>query len=336
MNQRSIHTPIAASICMLVLILDSPTTLSGAKSGIELCLQSVIPSLFPFFVLSILITSSISSFPLPFLRPLATFTGIPYGSEPILLTGLLGGYPVGAQSVRIAHKAGVLTDEEAARMVVFCNNAGPAFIFGITASIFPSSGFAWLLWIIQLLSALLTGLLLPGKTDRNVILPPSAQPSLTQALTSALRIMATVCGWVVLFRVLLAFLQRWFFWMFPAWAQTLLTGLLELANGCLSLVTLEHIGLRFLMCAGFLSFGGLCVWLQTLSVAGPIHMRLYLPKKLLQSAIAIMLALFSQNLMPTDHRLEVPSAFYLLLVAIFVLFLCFRQKSSSIPAKAGV
>ena len=336
MKTRSIHVPIAASICMLVLILDSPTALSGAKNGIEMCLQSVIPSLFPFFILSILLTSGMTGRNIPFLRPVARLTGIPLGSESILLTGLLGGYPVGAQAVSSAYSIGMLTDKEASRMMVFCNNAGPAFIFGMTAALLPSSHFAWLLWPIQMLSALFTALLLPGRTSRRITLTPSAQSTLTQALSASIRIMASVCGWVVLFRIVLSFLQHWLFWLFPSWGQVLLTGLLELANGCFALSTIDHTGFRFLLCAGMLSFGGLCVWLQTLSVANRVSMRLYLPGKLLQSAVAVTLALICQKWMPVGAQLEIKTAIFALILVIFALFLCLRQKSSSIPAKAGV
>lgn len=336
MNHRSMHTPIAASIAMLMLILDSQTALAGAKSGMDMCLQSVIPSLFPFFVLSILLTSGLTGRNLPFLRPLATLTGIPFGSESILLTGLLGGYPVGAQAVSSAHSRGAITESEAKRMMVFCNNAGPAFIFGMTASLLPSLRYAWLLWLIQILSALLTGLLLPGKISRRVTLPTAKQPTVTQAITAALRIMATVCGWVILFRTVLAFGQHWLFWLFPAWVQALLTGLLELANGCFSLIIVKNIGLRFLLCAGMLSFGGLCVWLQTLSIAGHVPMRLYLPGKLIQSAIAVSLALLCQKWMPVGSRLEISIPLLVLPAVIIALFFLLGQKSSSIPAKAGV
>lgn len=336
MNHRSIHVPIAASIAMLVLILDSPTALSAMQSGIEVCLQSVIPSLFPFFVLSILLTSGLTGRQLPFLRPLAKITGIPAGSESILLTGLLGGYPVGAQSVSTAHAMGALTDREAERMTIFCNNPGPAFLFGITAALMPDGRFAWLLWLIQIPSALMTGLVLPGKSSRKVTLPPSAQPTLTQALTASIRIMASVCGWVVLFRIVVAFLQRWIFWLFPMPVQALLTGLLELTNGCFALKSVENTGLRFLLCAGMLSFGGLCVWLQTLSVSGGICLHHYLPGKLLQATIAIAFALMCQKWMPSGSRLESAAPLFMLLLLIIALFLLFRQKSSSISAKAGV
>lgn len=336
MNHRSIHTPIVASIAMLTLILDSQTALAGAKSGMDMCLRSVIPSLFPFFVLSILLTSGLTGRNLPILRPLATLTGIPIGSESILLTGLLGGYPVGAQAVSSAYSRGAISENEAQRMMVFCNNAGPAFIFGMTASLLPSPGHAWLLWLIQIFSALLTGLLLPGRVSRRINQPTVKQPTVTQALTAALRIMATVCGWVVLFRTVLAFGQHWLFWLLPAWLQALLTGLLELANGCFSLIIVDNIGLRFLLCAGMLSFGGLCVWLQTVSVSGHVPMRFYIPGKLLQSAIAVTLALLCQIWMPVGSRLEISIPILVLPAAIIALFFLLRQKSSSIPAKAGV
>ena len=336
MKQRPIHVPIAASIALVILILDSPTAISGARIGIEICLQSVIPSLLPFFVLSILLTSGLTGRNLPLLRPLSRFTGIPEGSESILLTGLLGGYPVGAQSVSAVHAKKMLTDAEAGRMMVFCNNAGPAFIFGITTALLPSPGYTWLLWFILIFSALLTALILPGRTNRRIALPPSNPPTIPQALTASLKIMASVCGWVVVFRILLAFLQRWVFWLLPPWLQALLTGLLELANGCFALMNVNNIGLRFLLCAGMLSFGGICVWLQTLSVAGKVNMRQYLPGKLCQSVIAVTLSLLCQKWIPVGSRLEVPLPVLALFAAIFVLFVSIRQKSSSIPAKAGV
>ena len=49
--------------------------------------------------------------------------------------------------------------------------------------------------------------------------------------------MATVCGWVELFRVLLAFLKRWIFWILPAAVHVAVTGILELSNGCCELLS---------------------------------------------------------------------------------------------------
>ena len=68
---------------MLALILDGRTAIDGARQGIELCLRTVIPSLFPFFVLSILLTSSLLGSSLIVLRPLGRLFGMPEGAEPL-------------------------------------------------------------------------------------------------------------------------------------------------------------------------------------------------------------------------------------------------------------
>ena len=98
---------------MLALILDGRTAIDGARQGIELCLRTVIPSLFPFFVLSILLTSSLLGSPLAVLRPLGRLFGMPDGAESLLIPAFLGGYPVGAQNVAAAFRSGQLTKPEA-------------------------------------------------------------------------------------------------------------------------------------------------------------------------------------------------------------------------------
>ena len=90
------HTPMAVAIAsalgMLVLILDAKTALSGAAAGVELCIRTVIPSLFPFFFLSVMLTATLVGRALPPLRWLGRLLRLPEGAECIYITGLLGGY----------------------------------------------------------------------------------------------------------------------------------------------------------------------------------------------------------------------------------------------------
>ena len=102
--------------------------------------------------------------------------------------------------------------------------------------------------------------------------------------------MATVCGWVVLFRVLLAFLKRWFFWILPAAVQVAVTGILELSNGCCELLAVTDVSDRFCICSGILAFGGLCVTMQTVSVTAGLSLKPYFWGKLLQTLFSLALA----------------------------------------------
>ncbi len=282
---------LVAALGMLVLILDGQTALAGAQQGIDLCLKTVIPSLFPFFLLSTLLTSAFSGRSIPLLRPLGNLCGIPEGTEAILLTGFLGGYPVGAQCIASAYSSGSLSKSNASRMLAFCNNAGPAFLFGMAASAFPGKWYPVLLWAIHIASAVCTAVILPTPPDREAMVPKQAAPlSFPMALQTAIRTMGTVCGWVVLFRVLIAFAGRWFLWIFPLEVRVLLTGLLELSNGCWELLSIDSLHTRFLICSAILAFGGLCVTMQTVSVAGMLSFSLYVRGKLMQVFFSLLLS----------------------------------------------
>ena len=93
-GQRKIITGILAALAMLMIILDTKTAIQGSREGIRLCLQTVIPALFPFFILSGIVNNFLWGKHLPLLHPLAALCKIPKGSESLLVLGLIGGYPV--------------------------------------------------------------------------------------------------------------------------------------------------------------------------------------------------------------------------------------------------
>ena len=257
-DRRQIITGIMAAVGFLLLILDGQTAFQGALDGIELCIRTVIPSLFPFFIISMLLTSSLAGMNSNLLRPLGKILRIPSGSEGIFLIGLLSGYPTGAQSIATAHKNGQLSTRDAHRMMGFCSNAGPAFLFGMIGPIFSSPIIPWILWVIHIVSAFLTGIILPGRSSDSVSVSHTQKFRIQTALERSVHTMAHVCGWIILFRVILSFLSRWLFFMLPNAVQIIISGGLELSNGCVLLKNIRDEGLRFLICSGFLGFGGLC------------------------------------------------------------------------------
>lgn len=289
MGGRKIIGGIGAAVGMLVLILDSKTALAGAAQGLELCLRTVIPSLFPFILLSNLLTGALSGMSFSLLRPAAKLFGIPKGAESLLLPAFLGGYPVGAQCIGAAHVSGQLSKEDAERLLTFCSNAGPSFLFGITGAMLPSFWMPWALWGIQILSALLVSVLFSCRAAASTAkLKPKENQSV---MSSAVSVMGSVCGWVIIFRVLIAFLDRWILWLLPVEGKVAVMGILELSNGCCALGEIESIPLRFVLCSGLLSFGGLCVTMQTISVTQGLSIRNYLIGKGLQSLFSLLLSL---------------------------------------------
>ena len=177
----------------------------------------------------------------------------------------------------------------------FCSQAGPAFIFGIIGPLFSSLRCTLLLWANQILSAVLVGMLLPKTRASTCQKTISSAKSNSAVISDTVKAMGSICGWIILFRVLLGFLNRWILWILPETAQVFTEGILELSNGCLALTEIESPKMRYMLANVMLSLGGLCIAMQTHSVAQTMGLGLYIPGKLLQTVCSFMLACLSAS-----------------------------------------
>lgn len=254
-------------ICgILALIFDSPTAASGARAGIGLCVQTVIPSLFPFFVLSAFLTGILQDLRFIGGHLICRAWNVPDGCESLIVISLVGGYPIGAKIVADAYAQNNITDGTYRHLISFCNNAGPAFIFGITSLFFRSPLIPWLLWILQILSAHAVAWVLgnPHVNAAKKSVAPRGN-SYAAVMLQSLRSMAIVCGWIVFFRVMISLLEKWLLKFFPGWTRIVICGLIELSNGCCMINEIPGEDIRFLICSILLCAGGLCITMQTLS-----------------------------------------------------------------------
>ncbi len=274
-EQKKLAVAFLAAAIMLILILDPKTAAAGANAGIDISIQTLIPALFPFFFLSSIMTTGFSGISLKFLNPVFRLCGIPRGAECLFLTGILGGYPVGAKAVADANCNNSITLESAQRILALCNNAGPSFIFGIIGSMFDSHLIPLIIWGIQIVSALFTAIFNNRKVLNKCEIQPCRTQTVSQMMLDCLKAIGSVCGWVILFRILISFLDRWVFIALPSESRVLVIGFLELANGCLNLKEIESVPLRFLFANILLSVGGICVTLQTFSVSGKVFSTKY-------------------------------------------------------------
>lgn len=310
-----------AGVGMLCLIIDSRYAAQYASDALMLCLKTVIPSLFPMFVLSGLMVAALTGSKSKALSALETLLGLPKGGGCIFLLGAVGGFPVGAQCVVQAMDSG-LSKKDGERMLGYCNNCSPAFLFGILGSIFVDSAAPLLVFLIQLETAAVAAVLWRGAPSRFLELPQS-DASLPKAVNRAVRSMVSVCAWVILAGVVTGFLKRWLFPFLPEPVPTVLTGLMEITGGVLDLGSVGNEKLRFVLCCVFVCFGGISVLLQIQSLVTEkgLSMSLCVRQKLFQSLLGGVLALLSVSLGPGC----------LLIPPIFVLL---WKKAVEIPQKS--
>lgn len=290
-------TTLALLLCAAALSVRTQACAQAAREAVWLCLETVIPSLFPFMVLSSLLVACGTAAALGrrlrgLCRALFGLSGAGAGA---LALGLVGGYPVGARCAAELVRSGKLSRAEGERLLAFCNNAGPGFILGMcgTAIFHRARVGAWL-YLVHVLAALLTGMLLRSHGAAAAALSGAMQETpLSRALGPAVRSacisMGTVCGFVVLFAVLLRMAEGATGTLPPLW-RALLAGTVELTSGVLALPDTRA---GFVCCAALLGWGGLSVHAQTLAMleGSGLRTRRYFLGKLLHALLSAALAL---------------------------------------------
>lgn len=315
---RDLFLGLALLCATLSLMLYPQDSMSAAREGLMLCYNVIIPSLFPFFVLSALVVDLglagyIGRALEGFMRPLFN---VPGACASAFVLGFVGGYPVGARTALSLYQKGMCTKTEAERLLSFCNNSGPAFILGVVgAGVFASSRVGVLLYLAHAAASICVGLFFRfyrrGKKGREARVSPKFEAGrFTTAFTGAVKnsFLSTlnICAFVVFFTVVirLLFLSG----ALPAlarllgvllsplgftqeWAERLLTGAIELSSGVWTLSGAGGMAGRMSMAAFMLGWAGISVHCQVLSFIGDsgLSVRTYLAGKLCHGIIAAAL-----------------------------------------------
>lgn len=300
--------------CGIGLLRFSKPVSAAVVHALNLCTDILLPSLFPFFVLSSLLVSSgiVQQISRHLRKPMRILFGLPACCSSAILLGAVGGYPVGARTVSMLYQQNLCSRQDAQNALLFCNNAGPAFLIGaIGSGLLNDRQTGIQLYLIHLLASLLIGLLgksMFAKQMHHSVLTQKdvKQNSITdiilQSITSSFAVFINVCAFVLLFAVIMCLLQEsGLLTLLPralpfpdAFSSGLFCGFLELTTGA---DLLAHAGLpRRLLLPGLsllCGWGGLSVQLQTISLLQETGLpcRRYLAAKVIHGVLAALLTL---------------------------------------------
>ncbi|MBE6970018.1 MAG: sporulation protein [Ruminococcaceae bacterium] len=304
------HVSLFAALLLFLLATgEAEAARNGARWGLELSLQLLIPSLLPLFAVSSLmnrlglgdvLAGKLGGF-------MGRLFGVSGAGASAFILGLCGGYPLGAATTAELYASGRISREEGERLLSFCDNTGPAFaVAALGMGAFQSVGTGLFLYAVHLLSAVLTGLLVRGRpcesagSDKTEPLPFPA--AMTAAVNAAGKAVLGVCTWVIVFSALLfalnargtldtlaGILATKLGWELR-FCRALIWSLFELSGTVGLMPALAFSPLKLALAAFALSWGGLCVHFQSLSVCGTLSARRRLPGKLLHGLLAASMA----------------------------------------------
>lgn len=305
---------IFASFGIFAALLIFPKAAAEAvKAGLIMCAQMIMPSLFPFFIAANLLNElGASKLTANALAPLGARLGMSGHGVSAFIIGVTGGYPLGASYIAQLRAQGLIGRDDASRLIVFCNNSGPAFIIGAAGvGVFGSAPVGFFLYAVHILAALIFGVIICPKApydicyDEDIFSPVSLSAAFTASVKRAADSMIGVCSFVVAFSAINGVLDAMDITRSIAgelsyrlgaelsWYAALLAGILELGNGIGSMTGLAISPINLALAAFILSWGGLSVHFQTFSmIAGTdIKTARYMIGRFLTALIAAALAL---------------------------------------------
>ncbi len=274
------HFLLSAALCLSAagLVFFGKAATDGAKRGMLLCADILIPSIFPFMCVCSIISESGGGAVISKLLRYPSklfFPGLSDFSY-IYIMSLLGGYPFAASFVGPLCDSGRLSEKGAKMLLLFCFSPTPAFcITAIGQGLYGSAVVGTVIYI----SCLLSSLLLAAAVCRIGRYQPISKPkpdrsrnfseAFVFAMNSACRSVITVCATVIFSSSLVSVISE-------AAKSPFISALLTCLCEITSAVEYSTKNLPVFVTAAIVSFGGLVTFVQTAALSGNLFPRFWL------------------------------------------------------------
>ncbi len=289
-------------MCVL-LSLWAPESKNGVSHALNICTQTVIPSLFPFlFLSSFMAESGIFERKFKLSEKISNFLfSLPQCATAVFIMSCLGGFPVGAKMTKQLYEKGVISQNQSQRLLLFCVNPGPAFAVGILGeTFFGNKNIGYIIYFSVLLSNFILGILSRflsdfdsgGTYDKVHSDIPSAFFKAGSVCASS---MIGICTFVIIFACFESVLEAA---ISNRTVIDVLSGTLEVTTGCERLAKFSSIPLI----AGVTAWGGISVHCQIYDCIkkSGLDMKLFFTSRLVSAGLSAIISDFLLKLFPQE------------------------------------
>lgn len=313
LNFRNFAYLSAFALIFFTLIISSDIAAEAALDGLKTSALVLVPSLFPLSVVSgMLVRLKIAESICVYLgKPFKKLFLISENAVLPFLLGLAGGYPLGILTAADMYKNARISLDDLKKLCCFCSNCSPSFIFAVAVPHFCTQAafsepakIALMLFCTHILSAMFSGIIftrLISKSEtalRDIPNPLKIKSytftsALTESVESSAIGMLRLSAYISLFYMFNRLILSSDVIIIKVltnikYMPVLISGILEFSTGVLSLGADSH---DIALCAFFISFGGLCVAMQSASILKDtgIKIRYYIFSKLFQGITAYVI-----------------------------------------------
>lgn len=291
-----------------LLLKFSSYSAEGVKKGIRICTESLVPSLYPFMIVTnAFIMSGASEMKPSFLDKLCRFLfRLPAAAAPAIFFSMVGGLPVGAEMSAGLYRKGVISQQEFRRMLCFCMNPGPAFVISaVGAVMLGSSATGVLIYVSLVISSLVIGIFsrfFTYENEKYISLSEDEDRQrrtgiVERAVVKSSRSVFSVCAWVVAFSCLCELISNM---NLSDGMKTFLLCTVEMTNG--SLTVSESFTAPVV--ASVIGFGGFCGHLQIMNAvkAAEMKYKYFLVGRIINSGLSAVICSILMRLFPVARE----------------------------------
>lgn len=307
LSDKNIKIILYSLLCIfsVFLLLKFPLlSAEGIRKGLELCAGTMIPSLFPFLVISsFAVSSGITQLST---NKLETFFRKVLGLSPtagmVVFFSLWSGFPVGCSMASSLLSENKISSDEAKRIMLSSVNAGPAFVICAVGTMMLSSLKAGVIIYASLTSAsliitFLSRFILPELKEKNktVSEAPDFSEALVTSVYSASKSMFSICGWILLFSCFLNIMSGK---CDNEAFSTIFNSMAEVSFGCKSFAKSGNP----VILSAVIGWGGLCVHCQVLPFVrkSGLKLRYFFCGRFLHSMLSPLICAGLVKIFPCD------------------------------------
>ena len=305
---RYIATAFTVFTAGFMLLRYPETASQGISDGVDLSLGTLIPSLFPFMILSTFIIetrlfSKVSRLADALSRKLFALPG---NCLRIILLSMIGGLPLGCKMISELYSKNEISLIHGRRMMLFCFCTGPAFtISSVGLYMLGSKQAGAVIYLSLILSGLTVGMLsrffgeddILSASSQDENHSPTLSVSLVKSVSAGSRAMLSVCAWVIVFSCLMCLME-----IIPlnSSVRCTLYTLLEVTNG----VKFASGVLSLPLIAGIISFGGFCGHCQVMPyiINLKLKYKYFLTARIVTASLSVVFCELLMKIIPVSYE----------------------------------
>lgn len=264
---KKVLLTILCIFAVVIILLSPQTVIDGVRTGIELNLYSVIPSLLPFMVLTnIMLRYNLCEYISYFFRPiLSKIFRVSSNGCFAAIIGFTCGYPMGAKIIDDLYCNKMISKSEACYLITFCNNCSITFLLNYVIYECLGSNFSIHIALILVYGPpIITGFINKYffKTDINMKINQRKSTYTQNPIFAAVKSMSILSVYIICFTVVAKWIETIDF--IPIYIKSCIAGFTEITSGTSFIVSIiSDNTMRFFLIFACTIFGGLSITFQS-------------------------------------------------------------------------